>query len=133
MKTAIKWWDKLQKDKVQFSYSESKLKKNVEVLKIWNIKTCKSKLPEKISSTPIEFLCYVKKGFHEKKKNEGNFWLKSDSRGTAGHFFPWTEADLKVIFDLFWRPHAYPLSIVYFQFHNNLIFFSLDRPQEHFT
>ena len=28
MKTAIKWWDKLQKDKVQFSYSESKLKKN---------------------------------------------------------------------------------------------------------
>ena len=73
MKTAIKWWDKLQKDKVQFSYSESKLKKIVEVLKIWNIKTCKSKLPEKISSTPIEFMCYVKKGFHEKKKNEGNF------------------------------------------------------------
>lgn len=40
---------------------------------MWNIKTCKSKLPEKISSTPIEFLCYVKKGYHEKKKKEGNF------------------------------------------------------------
>lgn len=63
---------RLQKDKMQFSYSESKLKKIVEALKIWN-KTCKSKLPEKISSTPFEFLCYVKKAFMKRNKREGNF------------------------------------------------------------
>lgn len=63
---------RLQKDKMQFSYSESKLKKIVEALKIWN-KTCKSKLPEKISSTPFEFLCYVKKAFMKRTKEKEIF------------------------------------------------------------